>query len=127
MNVKKTVAIVGASADRKKYGNKAVRAHRDDGWTVYPVNPKETEVEGLACYASLADVPQPLDRVSLYVPPKVAGALLDAIAAVAPGEVYFNPGTEDEDVIAAAKALGLNVVQACSILVLGRRPAQYPD
>jgi len=121
----KTVAIIGASADRAKYGNKSIRAHRDDGWIVYPVNPKETEVEGIACYASLDDVPRPIHRVSLYVPPKVAATLLDAIAAAAPEEVYFNPGSEDDATLAAARAKGINVIQACSIVAVGKRPSEY--
>ena len=55
----KTVAILGASADRSKFGNKAVRAFQRAGWHVYPVNPAGGEVEGLPCYPSLADVPGP--------------------------------------------------------------------
>ena len=69
----KTVAVVGASADRSKYSNKSVRAHLAQGWTVYPVNPKGGEIEGLQAYPSITDVPQPLDRVTLYLPPAVGG------------------------------------------------------
>jgi predicted CoA-binding protein len=123
----KTIAIVGASSDRRKYGNKAVRAFVDGGWTVYPVNPNETEVEGLKCYASIRDVPEPLDRVSMYVPPAVGEKLIDDIASKRPGELFFNPGSESPGAIAKANEKGLKTVQACSIVNIGLRPDMYPD
>jgi len=123
----KTIAIVGASSNRRKYGNKAVRAFRDGGWDVYPVNAKADVIEGLPCYPSVADVPEPLDRVSLYVPPQVGKTLLDDIAAKKPGELYVNPGSEDNELLERARALGLDVVQACSIVNIGLRPDMYPD
>ena len=125
--MKKTIVIVGASADRRKYGNKAVRAFRDGGWTVYPVNPKEVSIEGLQCYPTLRDVPGPVDRVSLYVPPSVGKTLLDDIAALHPKEVFLNPGSEDEELVRQAESRGLNVIQACSIVNIGLRPDMYPD
>ncbi|MCP4640255.1 MAG: CoA-binding protein [bacterium] len=123
----KTIAIVGASTDRSKYGNKAVRAFRDGGWTVYPVNPKAEEVEGIACFASIADVPTPVDRVSMYVPSAVGMGMLDDIAAKEPGEFFLNPGADAPDLVAVAKEKGLNPIQACSIVNIGLRPDMYPD
>ncbi len=123
----RTIAIIGASTDRRKYGNKAVRAFRDGGWTVYPVNAKALEVEGLRAYASIADVPEPIDRISMYVPPAVGATMLETIAAKRPRELFFNPGSEDPAVLAKARALGLNPISACSIVNIGRRPDMYPD
>jgi predicted CoA-binding protein len=123
----KTIAIVGASADRGKYGNKAVRAFVQGGWTVYPVNPSVPEVEGLPTYASIADVPGPIDRISMYVPPKVGRKMLAAIAAKSPQEFFLNPGSEDADLVKEAEALGLHPVQACSIVNIGLRPGMFPD
>lgn len=123
----KSVAIIGASTNRRKFGNKAVRAFRDGGWQVYPVNPDAKEVEGLRCYPSIRDVPEPIDRVSMYVPARAARTMLDDIAAKRPGEVFFNPGSDDPDLIRMAKEKGLNVIQACSIVNIGLRPDMYPD
>jgi hypothetical protein len=123
----KTIAIVGASADRGKYGNKAVRAFVQGGWTVYPVNPSVPEVEGLPTYASIADVPGPIDRISMYVPPKVGRKMLALIAAKSPQEFFLNPGSEDADLVKEAEALGLHPVQACSIVNIGLRPGMFPD
>jgi predicted CoA-binding protein len=121
-----TVAIIGASNDRAKFGNKGVRAFRDEGWDVFPINPSLTEVEGIPAYPDLAAVPRDrLDRVSLYVPPSVGIRVLEDVARKSIGEVWLNPGTESAEVLARAEELGLNVIQACSILAIGRSPAMY--
>ncbi len=122
-----TIAIIGASTDRSKYGNKSVRAFKDGGWTVYPVNAKADEVEGLKAYASISDVPDPIDRVSMYVPPAVGKTMLDAIVEKHPGEFFLNPGSEDAELVELATAKGLKPIQACSIVNIGLRPEMYPD
>jgi len=119
----KTVAIIGASTDRSKFGNKAVRAFQRQGYTVYPVNPKETEIEGIAAYKSIRDVPGRLQMISVYVPPPVLQKLLPDIAAKGCEELWLNPGTESDEVLAEAERLGLNVVQACSIVGVGVSPS----
>ncbi len=121
----KTVAIVGASADRSKYSNKSVRAHLKQGWEVYPVNPKGGEIEGLKVYRSLGEIPVRLRRVSLYVPPAVGIKLLPEIAAVHPIEFFVNPGAESDELLERAAELGLQPIVACSILDIGERPDQF--
>ena len=112
----KTIAIIGASNQREKYGNIAVRTYKDAGWTVYPVNPKSENIEGLPAYKQIEDVPAPINRISVYLPPKRVLPLLDSIAQANPTELWLNPGTESPEVIQKAKELGLNVIQACSLL-----------
>ena len=120
----KTVAIIGASRDRNKFGNKAVRAFVQQGLTVYPVNPKETVIEGLQAYSSIRDVPERPGMVSVYLPPAVLLGVLPEIAAKGCDELWLNPGTESEEVLAEAEGLGLNVVQACSIVGVGVSPGK---
>lgn len=127
MERKKTVAVVGASADRRKYGNKAVRAYLREGWEVFPVNPHGGVIEGLKVYTRLRDVPGPLDRVSLYLPPEIGLRALPEIAASAPGEFYVNPGAESPELIDQARRLGLDPILACSIVDLGARPSEFED
>jgi predicted CoA-binding protein len=118
-----SVAIIGASNDRNKFGNKALRAFQAKGYAVYPVNPKETTVEGLPAFKSVTDVPVRLEMITVYVRPEVLVKLLPEIAAKGCDELWLNPGTESEEVLAEAERLGLNVIQACSILGIGMSPS----
>ena len=119
----KTIAIIGASNNSTKFGNKAVRAYKKQGYQVYPINPKEDIIEGLPVYRSIAEVPVRPERISVYVRPAVVLTLLPAIAAKGCDELWLNPGTESPEVLAEAERLGLTVVQACSIVDLGVSPA----
>jgi len=121
---KKRIAIIGASQDRKKYGNIAVRAYVKQGYEVYPVTPKADEVEGLKAYPSIRDIPVDLDAASLYVPPKVGIQLLDEIAEREVKELFVNPGAESDELLEKARALGLNAIVACSIMAVGMRPEE---
>lgn len=130
MSEKKTVAILGASRLRHKFGNKSVRAHLHAGWDVHPVNlsPAEGSIEGLETVSKLADVAvAKLDRISVYLPPPVTMELLPEIAASGAAEVWFNPGSADHRVLDAARALGIRAVDGCSIVDLGLSPSQFPD
>ncbi len=118
----KTIAIVGASNDRAKFGNKAVRAFVKQGYDVFPVNPKEDTVEGLRAYKSVSEVPLRPKMISVYLPPLVLMKILPDITARGCDELWVNPGTESDEVIAEAERLGLNVIQACSIVGVGVSP-----
>jgi uncharacterized protein len=119
------VAVIGASRDRHKFGNKALRAFRDAGHTVIPINPHETDVEGERTYASVLDVPGPIDMATVYVQPDVALRLLDEFQQKQIPEVWLNPGADDDEVLAEARRRGLNVIAACSIIGAGKRPSEY--
>ena len=122
----KTVAVVGASGDRGKFGNKGLRAFVRAGWRAFPVHPSEGQVEGLDAVRSVDGIDAALDVVSLYVPAAVGVKLLPNIAAKQPGEVWVNPGAESAELIAEARRLGLRVRQTCSIIEVGYRPADFP-
>ena len=120
-----TVAIIGASNDRRKWGNKALRAFQERGAKIYPVNPTEPEVEGLPAYRSIRDVPERPEMITVYVAPPVLLKILPDIAARGCDELWLNPGTESDAVLKEAERLGLNVIQACTIIGIGMSPARF--
>jgi len=119
------VAIVGASADRRKFGNKALRAFRDRGDTVIPIHPRLPEVEGLTAYRSVLDVPGTIDMASVYVPPEIGIGLLAEFEQKGIREIWINPGAESDALIAEARRRRLNVIEACSIVGIGLSPSTY--
>jgi predicted CoA-binding protein len=121
----KTVAVVGASNDRHKFGNKALRAFQAEGHTVIPINPNESQVEGIKSYPSVLDVPGPIDMATVYVQPDIATALLAEFEQKSIAEIWINPGAEDDALMAEASRRGLNVIYACSIIGIGRSPSQF--
>ncbi len=121
----KSVAIIGASNDQSKLGNKAVRAFKQQGFAVYPVNLSEPEIEGLPVFRSILDVPVRPDVVSVYLPPARVVKVLSEIAQRGCDELWLNPGTESGEVLAEAQRIGLNVIQACSIVGHGVSPGTH--
>ncbi|MBP1605846.1 MAG: CoA binding domain protein [Acidobacteria bacterium] len=122
---KTVVAVIGASSNRDKYGNKAVRAYASRGYHVVPVNLHEREIEGWPAYKSILDFVGAIDVATFYVPPHVGERVIEDVAQKGVGEVWLNPGSEGPGVLRRAEALGLRTVQACSILGIGESPSRY--
>lgn len=101
-----------------------MRAFLQQGYKVYPVNLKETEIEGLRAFSSIGEVPDRPDMVSVYLPPEILLSVLPEIAAKGCDELWLNPGAESDEVIAESERLGLNVIQACSIVGVGMSPSR---
>jgi len=118
----KVVAVIGASSHRHKFGNRALRAYVAEGHTVIPINPHEREVEGLRAYASVLDVPGPIDMATFYVPPHIGEQVIAEVAQKQIGEVWLNPGAESDELMARAQALGIRPIVACSIIAIGQNP-----
>ncbi len=104
-----------------------MRAYVESGFTVFPVNLIEATIEGLKAYPNVDAITEPLDFVSLYVPPAVGLKMLPAIAEKKPKELWINPGAESDELIEAATDLHLRAIVACSIVALGLSPSQFPD
>ena len=118
----KVVAVIGASNDRRKFGYRAVRAFKRQGYTVIPINPNESQVDGEKAYPSVLDVPGSIDMATVYVQPEPGVRVMEQLAQKGVAEVWLNPGADDDRVVARAKTLGLNVIQACSIIGIGESP-----
>jgi acyl-CoA synthetase (NDP forming) len=121
----KVVAVIGASGDRRKFGNKAVRAFRHQGNTVIPINPHETEIEGLKAYGSVLDVPGAIDVATFYVPPEIGERVIGDVARKGIPEVWLNPGADSDALVSRALALDIRPIVACSIIGIGESPSDY--
>ena len=118
----KIVAVIGASNDRRKFGNRAVRAFRRQGYTVVPINPHEAQVEGLRTYPSVLNVPDPIDMATFYVPPDIGEKVMPEVARKRIPEVWLNPGSESDALIRLARSLNVEPIIACSIMGIGENP-----
>ncbi len=121
----KSVAVIGASRHRQKFGNKALRAFDNQGYRVIPIHPTASEVEGHRAYRSVLDVPGEIDVATVYVRAHAGVGVMDDLAKKGVPEVWLNPGADDDDVVERARALGLKIIQACSIISIGESPSRY--
>ena len=121
----KVVAVIGASNNRSKFGNRAVRAFRRQGYTVVPINPHETEVEGLKAYASVLDVPGPIDMASFYVPPDVGEQVIEEVARKQIPEVWLNPAPRATRSSPAPAACPSNLSSPAASSPSGRIPTPF--
>jgi uncharacterized protein len=118
----KVVAVIGASPDRAKFGNKAVRAFANQGYTVVPIHPREEQIEGWKAYKSVLDVPGQIDMATMYLAPAIGMRVIEEVAQKGIPEVWLNPGADSPELVERARALGLRTVVACSILGVGESP-----
>jgi predicted CoA-binding protein len=116
-------AVVGASADRSKYGNKVLRVYQQNDRPVYPVNPKADEIEGLKVYPDLASLPEKPHGVSIITPPKVTREIVKQAADLGIEHLWMQPGAEYDGVVEDAETLGVNVIagDACALVTMGYR------
>ena len=113
--------VVGASSDRSKYGNRVLRCYQDHGLKAVPVNPKEKEIEGTACVASVLDLPADVTSISVITPPPVTERVVEQAAAKRIRNVWMQPGAESPRAVAFCREHGINVIAdgSCVLVVLG--------
>jgi predicted CoA-binding protein len=113
--------VVGASAKPHKYGNKVLRCYLQNQYEAVPVNPVESEIEGLACVSSVEDLPDDVNSISVITPPQVTEKVVEQAIAKGIKNIWMQPGAESENAVDAAAAAGLNVIAdgSCLLVVLG--------
>ncbi len=112
------VVVLGASGNPERYSNMAVKRLLENGHTVVPVHPKLERIDDLAVTPNLGDVAGPVDTVTVYVSPQVSSAMTDALVALAPGRVIFNPGAENPELEATLAEHEIPTLRACSLVLL---------
>ena len=123
--MQRVVAVIGASSDRRKFGNKAVRAFARCGYVVIPINLHERVIENLPAFRSVLDYDKAIDLVSLYLAPDIGLKVIEEVAKKGIREVWLNPGAHSPALVERVVALGITPVLTCSILRLGESPAAY--
>jgi predicted CoA-binding protein len=113
-----TVAVVGASRKPERYSNRALRMLASHGHLPIPVSKLGHAILGHTGYASLTAVPGPIDTVTVYLSPEKQPPVIQDILAVQPRRVIFNPGAENPEAVAALVRHGIEVVEACTLVLL---------
>ena len=115
--------VVGASTRRHKFGNKVLRCYLQNGRRAIPVNPREPIIEGVACVASVADLPREAQSLSVITPPSVTERVVEEAIRAGIRNIWMQPGAESELAIDACRRAGVNVIAdgSCLLVVLGFR------
>lgn len=112
------VAVLGASDDPERYSYKALKRLKEAGHDVFPVHPRLKTIEGIPVLGSVSEVPKPIDTLTLYVSPEISQKLAGDILSAGPGRLIFNPGAENPDLEAKARARGIRTLDACTLTLL---------
>ncbi|MEN8167790.1 MAG: CoA-binding protein [Pseudomonadota bacterium] len=112
------VVVLGASAKPLRYSNQAIRLLQEKGYRITPVHPRLKIIEGIPVAASLHEVRQPVDTLTLYVGPRRLEPLIDQVIALRPERVIFNPGTESRDLMQRLDQVGIYWLEACTLVLL---------
>lgn len=113
--------VAGASSDRQKYGNRVLRCYLQNGKKAVPLNPRETQIEGIACVAAVADLPPTVASLSIITPPAVTEKLVAEAIAHGIRNIWMQPGAESPAAVALCRENGVNVIAdgSCLLVVLG--------
>jgi predicted CoA-binding protein len=113
--------VVGASANRQKYGNKVLRCYLQNGRRAVPVNPSEREIEGVPCVAGIADLPPEVESISMITPPEVTERLVPLAIERGVRNIWMQPGAESPAAVSLCREHGINVIAdgSCILVVLG--------
>ena len=112
------VAILGASDNQERYSFKAFQMLQEYGHEPFPVSPKLKELEWKKAFSSLQEIPEKIDTLTMYVGPKVSSGLEKEILSLNPKRVIFNPGSENPDLGEKLKNAGIEVEEACTLVLL---------
>lgn len=120
------VAVLGASSDPGRYSYKAMQLLKEYGHTPVPVHPRETEILGYKVVSEIRELVKQgkrIDTLTMYVNPALSTKYKQDILDLMPKRVIFNPGSENPELEKALAAKGVQVQEACTLVLL--RTDQY--
>lgn len=117
----KAFGVVGASNNHDKYGNKVVRCYLQHKKTVYPINPKESQIEGLACLSNIEKLPDTVNSISVVTPPFITLEIVKTAIKKGISNIWLQPGSENIDAIKLCNANNINLIYGgpCILVNLG--------
>jgi len=115
--------VIGASTNRAKYGNKVLRCYLQNGRTAIPVNPRASTIEGVESAASVDELPDGVDSISVITPPKITLQVVEDAIEKGIKNIWMQPGAESAEAIKLGEENGLNIIAdgSCLLVVLGYR------
>jgi len=117
----KTFAVAGASTNRDKYGNKVLRCYLQNGKTVIPINPRASTIEGVETAASVQELPDGVDSLSIITPPAITFEVVEQAIDMGIRNIWMQPGAQNPEAVKLAEKNGLNVIAdgSCVLVVMG--------
>lgn len=112
------VAVLGASSNQERYSYKAVMMLLEYGYKVFPVHPSQKPINGVKCHANLGAIGEKVDTITVYLGEKNSTPLIDDIIDIKPRRVILNPGAENEDLKQKCEAAEIEVMEACTLVLL---------
>lgn len=115
------IGVVGASDNREKFGNKVLRCYLENNRQVIPVHPAQKEIEGLACVASVAELPAEVKSISMITPPQITEKVVQIAAEKGVENIWMQPGAQSDAAISFCQEKGLNLIAdgTCVLVELG--------
>lgn len=115
------IGVVGASNNRAKFGNKVLRCYLEHNRQVVPVHPAQQEIEGLTCVASVAELPDTVNSISVITPPQITEKVVQAAADKGIENIWMQPGAQSEAAISFCREKEINLIAdgTCVLVVLG--------
>jgi Predicted CoA-binding protein len=115
----KTWAVVGASENKEKFGWKIYKKLKDKGYSVYPVSPNYETIDGDKCYKNLTELPEKPDVIDMVINPKYGINTVKEASELGIKNIWLQPGTYNDELLALIDEEGLNKVKACVLVELG--------
>ena len=113
--------VAGASTNRDKFGNKVLRCYQQNDRKVYGINPRATEIEGALCVASVGELPDEVQSLSIITPPAITEQVVKDAIARGIKNIWMQPGAQSPPAIEECRKHGINVIAdgSCILVVLG--------
>lgn len=112
-------AVVGSFRNESKYAYRILKTLKDKGYEVYPINPRLKEVEGVACYVSVKDIPVVVDVADIVTPPEITKKVVRECREKGITRVWLQPGAESKEVIKFCKENNIKVVYNLCVMMEG--------